>query len=58
MKTRFFSLLIASLACAAAAQTPLAPGVRGLATRAPQNMKIDGDLAEFKGAFCTCELLR
>ncbi len=31
----------------------LAPGVRGLATRAPKNMKIDGDLSEFKGAFCT-----
>jgi hypothetical protein len=32
---------------------PLAPGVRGLATRAPKGMKIDGDLSEFKGAFCT-----
>src|SRR5438034_1388983 len=32
---------------------PLASGVRGLATRAPKNMKIDGDLSEFKGAFCT-----
>ncbi len=31
----------------------LAPGVRGLATRAPANMKIDGDLAEFQSAFCT-----
>ena len=31
----------------------LAPGVRGLATRAPAAMKIDGDLSEFKDAFCT-----
>jgi len=31
----------------------LAPGVRGLATRAPNTMKIDGDLSEFKSAFCT-----
>jgi hypothetical protein len=32
---------------------PLADGVRGVATRAPAGMKIDGDLAEFKDAFCT-----
>jgi hypothetical protein len=31
----------------------LKPGVRGLATRAPAEMKIDGDLSEFHGAFCT-----
>jgi hypothetical protein len=31
----------------------LKPGVRGVATRAPSGMKIDGDLAEFKDAFCT-----
>lgn len=31
----------------------LEPGVRGLATRAPAGMKIDGDLAEFRGSFCT-----
>jgi hypothetical protein len=31
----------------------LSPGVRGLATRAPAEVKIDGDLAEFAGAFCT-----
>jgi Carbohydrate family 9 binding domain-like len=31
----------------------LKPGVRGLVTRAPADMKIDGDLSEFKGAFCT-----
>src|SRR6478672_4756999 len=31
----------------------LKPGVRGLATRAPAEIKIDGDLSEFAGAFCT-----
>jgi len=31
----------------------LKPLVRGLATRAPEEMKIDGDLSEFHGAFCT-----
>jgi len=31
----------------------LQAGVRGLATRAPADMKIDGDLSEFEGAFCT-----
>jgi hypothetical protein len=31
----------------------LAEGVRGVATRAPKEMKIDGDLSEFKNAFCT-----
>jgi hypothetical protein len=31
----------------------LQPGVRGLATRAPAGMKIDGDLSEFQAAFCT-----
>jgi hypothetical protein len=31
----------------------LGAGVRGLATRAPKSMKIDGDLSEFKDAFCT-----
>jgi len=31
----------------------LKPGVRGLATRAPADMKIDGVLSEFAGAFCT-----
>ena len=35
------------------AQPKLADGVRGLATRAPQGMKIDGDLSEFKNAFST-----
>ena len=37
----------------AAEKDSLQPGVRGLATRAPANMKIDGELSEFRGAFCT-----
>lgn len=37
----------------AAQAAELAGGVRGVATRAPEGMKIDGDLAEFKDAFCT-----
>jgi hypothetical protein len=36
-----------------AAEVALADGIRGVATRAPRNMKIDGNLEEFKGAFCT-----
>jgi hypothetical protein len=31
----------------------LDPGVRGVATRAPADIKIDGDLGEFAGSFCT-----
>lgn len=31
----------------------LRPGVRGVATRAPEGMKIDGDLSEFRRAFST-----
>ena len=42
-----------ALLLAPVAHAQLAPGVRGLATRAPKDMKIDGDLSEFKGAFCT-----
>lgn len=32
---------------------PLASGVRGVATRAPDKVVIDGDLAEFQAAYCT-----
>lgn len=38
---------------AASAEPTLKSGVRGVATRAPANMKIDGDLSEFAAAFCT-----
>src|SRR5205809_821526 len=51
MKRPIFALALVALALPAAAQ--LAPNVRGLATRAPAGMKIDGDLAEWSGAFST-----
>jgi hypothetical protein len=59
MPFRHLASLLAALSLpfllpeARAASTTVLPGVRGLATRAPKNMKIDGDLSEFKGAFCT-----
>src|SRR6516162_10089755 len=40
-------------AAASAESVKLSPGVRGVATRAPIEMKIDGDLSEFKDAFAT-----
>jgi hypothetical protein len=46
-------LSMLGLPCAAAPGQELAPGVRGLATRAPDKVVIDGDLSEFKDAFCT-----
>jgi hypothetical protein len=46
-------ILSLSIAISASAAEPLQPGVRGLATRAPKGMKIDGDLSEFKDSFCT-----
>jgi len=39
--------------CLSAQTSKVASGVRGLATHAPKGMKIDGDLSEFKDAFCT-----
>ncbi len=45
--------ILAAPESSSAADAPLAPGVRGVATRAPAGMKIDGDLSEFKDAFCT-----
>ncbi|HEY2415606.1 MAG TPA: sugar-binding protein [Pirellulaceae bacterium] len=52
--TQSVSLLLTSLlAFSVAAAEELKPLVRGLATRAPAEMKIDGDLSEFQGAFCT-----
>jgi hypothetical protein len=47
-----FALFLASAASTVFA-ADLAPGVRGLATRAPAGMKIDGNLEEFRGSFCT-----
>src|ERR1043166_261130 len=54
MRIRF--LICSILACLFATSIDadeLKPGVRGLATRAPAEMKIDGNLSEFEGAFCT-----
>jgi hypothetical protein len=56
MKTAMKRAGFVLLSCLFAALTTAAelkPGVRGVATRAPAQMKIDGDLAEFKDAFCT-----
>ncbi len=46
------TLLAGGVAPASAADR-LAAGVRGLATRAPAKMQIDGNLEEFADAFCT-----
>jgi hypothetical protein len=46
-------LILAACWAPAATGEELKPGVRGLATRAPAGMKIDGNLEEFAGAFCT-----
>ncbi len=47
------ALLVLLHSSTAAWAEDLKPGVRGLATRAPADMKIDGDLSEFRGSFCT-----
>lgn len=49
------AILVALTICcaAAAAADELEPGVRGVATRAPESMKIDGNLEEFAEAFAT-----
>ncbi|MDP6443874.1 MAG: hypothetical protein QGG36_17850 [Pirellulaceae bacterium] len=46
------TVAVAACSSVASAQS-LAPGVRGVATRAPANVVIDGNLNEFKNAFCT-----
>ena len=48
-------IVLAGLVSSGAAEnkTSLAPGVRGLATRAPADLKVDGRLDEWEGAFCT-----
>jgi hypothetical protein len=45
--------VVALLFASSLAAAELKPGVRGVATRAPAAMKIDGDLGEFQDAFCT-----
>ena len=49
----YIAIAVVIWSCFSASASELASGVRGLATRAPAQMKIDGDLAEFKDAFCT-----
>src|SRR5260370_1901788 len=51
--TTVVSLIAILVGPAVAESVKLSPGVRGVATRAPKEMKIDGDLAEFKDAFAT-----
>lgn len=46
-----FAVVVALASFAPAAD--LEPGVRGAIPKAPGEMKIDGDLSEFKDAFCT-----
>lgn len=47
------ALPLVFMAFALADGRPLAPGVRGVATRAPDKVVIDGNLSEFREAFCT-----
>jgi hypothetical protein len=51
--TQLALLVLVSASIASAESVKLAAGVRGVATRAPRGMKIDGDLSEFKDAFAT-----
>ena len=54
LRAVFLALVLAPLVRSGeAGESLLSPGVRGLATRAPQEVRIDGDLSEFKDAFCT-----
>lgn len=54
MRTKIHCLfVVACLASAHAADTGLAPGVRGLVTRATGPVTMDGKLDEWAGAFCT-----
>lgn len=56
MFTRCSSLLLLLFLLSgfrALAAAELESGVRGVATRAPEKIVIDGDLSEFKTAFCT-----
>ncbi|HWB09359.1 MAG TPA: sugar-binding protein [Pirellulales bacterium] len=46
-------LCFAFIRPASGEESPLESGVRGVATRAPGKVVIDGDLKEFQGAFCT-----
>ena len=51
MKFQISTLILVITSTVVAAE--LQPGVRGVATRAPAEVIIDGDLSEFADAFCT-----
>jgi hypothetical protein len=53
MKRFFLFLAVPFLTVSQPAFAQLSPGVRGVATRAPAGMKIDGDMQEWANAFCT-----
>jgi hypothetical protein len=53
MKRLLLSLGLLLVTASLSAAGSLKPGVRGLITRAPKEMKIDGNLEEFRGSFCT-----
>jgi hypothetical protein len=46
-------LMLPCLLATALTAQELAPGVRGIATRAPADVKMDGNLSDFQSAFCT-----
>jgi hypothetical protein len=48
-----FTLVASSFDSANGDEPSLEPGVRGVATRASGKVTIDGDLSEFRGAWCT-----
>src|SRR3954466_15906146 len=48
-----FALCILTTFATSSSAADLKPGVRGLATRAPKDMKIDGNREKYKNAFCT-----
>lgn len=47
------ALAVGLISLSAFAEAPNTENIRGVATRAPKGMKIDGDLSEFKHAFST-----
>ncbi len=58
MNTRIVPLTLICIAALASLATStvaaeLKSGVRGLATRAPKEMKLDGNLDKYQGAYCT-----
>jgi hypothetical protein len=52
-RLRAIPVWLVVLAVSQAFAADLAPGVRGVVTRAPKEMKLDGNLEEFADAFCS-----